>query len=303
LSECKYVDGQPFYDQNWSEYDLTFIDFTVQYTQLMMGFFIKKGIFSSFPYNLPPYHLIPTLGMKVKTLRDEINRRGLDTSDFDAQLPEDILNTLDSYTVENLSNEQQHVRALFDSFMNMSRYGLKMREHTFPKFENIHLAQNLISICSLSEGYIVTSLSYLLRKNKSLIISKRYSYNINANIDDTVFKLTSKSFVVNLDNIEKHLSLSFNISNKRKSLLKELFLIRNLYVHNNGLVNNHFLKATLNHRKLKNGEKVNLDEQEIEALLDNLTDVLHLFYKATSIKCLNKKKEQLIAAPQKLEVI
>lgn len=298
MTECEYVDGKPFYDQDWCSYDGIYIDFTIQYTQLMLGYVIKKGIFSSFPYNLPPYHLFPTLGLKTKALRDEMIRRGIDTSEVDSEMPKDILESLSSYTVEDMTEEQQLVSALFNSFMSMSRYGLKMEEHTFPDFENIHIAQNLISICSISEGFIVSSLSYLMFKDVTYLESryskKQIEKDISEVIDKAVFSLTKSSFVKNLETIESALNISIGLNGRWKDKLKDLFLIRNLYVHNNGVVNSHFREMSNNYKNAEQGSKLLLNENEVEGMLDTLTDSMYLFYKATSLACLNKKEKQLV---------
>lgn len=298
MVECEYVNGKPFYDQDWCAYDDIYIDFTIQYTQLMLGYVIKKGIFFSFPYNLPPYHLFPTLELKTKALRDEMIRRGIDTSGVDSEIPKDILYSLNSYTVEDMTKEQQLVSALFNSFMSMSRYGLKMEEHTFPDFENIHIAQNLISICSISEGFIVSCLSYLMLKDTTYIGS-RYSNNqmgkdINKAIDKAVFSLTKGSFVKNLEAIENTLNISVGLEKKWKYKLQDLFLIRNLYVHNNGVVNGHFRKMSNNYKNADQDSKLLLNESEVEDMLDILTDTMYLFYKATSLTCLNKQEKELV---------
>lgn len=296
---CKCVDGKPFYDQDWTTYDRIFIDLTVQYTQLQMGYFIKKGIFSHFPYNLPPYHLYPTLGIKIKALRDEMITRGIDTSESDAYLSEDDMKEMDELELKDLTPEQQQVRALFDSFHALSRYGIKMKEHTFPEFDNIHIAQNVISICSLVEGYIVSSLKYILEN----CASERFGKIKPSQLDDKVFQLTSKSFVLNLGNIEKFLSVNFKISKRQKHQLSDLFLIRNLYVHNDGIVNKYFLRRTSQFKKAIVNEKLILQEEVIDALLDNLTDVSHMIYETTSMSLLGKRQEQLVRAPQPLEII
>ncbi|WP_421323987.1 hypothetical protein [Aeromonas sp. 604176] len=298
MTECDYVDGKPFYDKDWCAYDEIYINFTIQYTQLMLGYVINKGVFSSFPYNLPPYHLFPTLGLKAKVLRDEMIRRGLDTTTIDAEFTNDILESLNNYTIENMTNEQQLVSALFNSFMSMSRYGLKMGEHTFPDFENIHIAQNLISICSISEGFIVSSLSYLMLKSKIPLNNQHPKEKIKTNdhetIDKMVFNLTKGSFVKNLEAIEHALDIVIGLEQKFKNKLQDLFLIRNLYVHNNGIVNGHFRKMTNNYKEAVQGAKLLLNENEVEDMLDTLTDTVYRFYKITSLTCLNKQEKQLV---------
>ncbi|EGR0637452.1 hypothetical protein E5T98_21550 [Vibrio vulnificus] len=299
MNECEYVDGNPFYDQNWTTYDRIFIDFTVQYTQLQMGYFIKKGIFSHFPYNLPPYHLYPTLGIKIKTLRDEMIKRGLDTSESDAYLSEEDMKAMEEFELKDLTPDQQQIRALFDSFHALSRYGIKMKEHTFPEFDDIHISQNVISICSLVEGYIVSSLKYILEN----CTNGKFDRMKQSQLDDKVFQLTSKSFLLNLGSIEKFFSVNFKISKKQKNQLSDLFLVRNLYVHNNGIVTNHFLRKTSQFKKAIVNEKLILQEEVVDALLDNLTDVSHMIYESTSIAFLGKRNEQLLRAPQPLEII
>lgn len=298
MTECEYVDGRPFYDQDWSPFDKIFIDFITQYTQLMMGYVIKKEIFSSFPYNLPPYHLFPTLGLKTKALRDEMIRRGIDTSKIDSEMPEDVLGSLSDYTVENMTKEQQLVSALFNSFMSMSRYGLKLEEHIFPGFENIHAAQNIISICSISEGFIVSSLSYLLYKDTKFLESRypkeQVGNDIDLVVDKAVFGLTKGSFVKNLEAIENALGISIGLDEKWKNKLKDIFLVRNLYVHNNGVVNSHFKTMSNNYKSAVKGGRLVLDESQVEDMLDILTDTMYLFYRAASLVCLNKSEKQLV---------
>lgn len=298
MTECEYVDGKPFYDQDWCAYDGIYIDFIIQYTQLMMGYVIKKEIFSSFPYNLPPYHLFPMLGLKTKVLRDEMIRRGIDISEVDSEMPNDVFESLNNYRVEDMTKEQQLISALFNSFMSMSRYGLKMGEHTFPDFENIHNAQNLISICSISEGFIVSCLSYLILEDTTYIKSRypknQIEKNANEVIEKAIFNLTKNSFVKNLEAIENTLNISIGIDKKWKCKLNDLFLIRNLYVHNNGVVNGHFREMTINYKEAVQGSKLLLNESEVEDMLDTLTDAMYLFYKATSLTCLNKQEKQLV---------
>lgn len=305
MTECKHVDGKPFYDQDWCAYDRIFIDFTIQYTQLMLGYVIKQGVFSSFPYNLPPYHLFPTLGLQTKVLRDEMIRRGIDTSEVDSEIPEEILESLNDYKVESMTKEQQLVSALFRSFMSMSRYGLKMEEHTFPEFENIHIAQNLISICSIAEGYIVSSLSHLLREDMAYLNSRypkdQIETDISSVIDKAVFSLTRSSFVKNLESIENSINISIGLDSKCKNKLQDLFLVRNLFVHNNGVINGHFRKMTNSYKEAVHGAKLVLKDREVEEMLDSLTDSMYLFYRSTSLTCLNKQEKHLVMGPTRMD--
>lgn len=80
-------------------------------------------------------------------------------------------------------------------------------------------------------------------------------------------------------------------------------MVRNLYVHNNGIVTNHFLRKTSQFKKAIVNEKLILQEEVVDALLDNLTDVSHMIYESTSIAFLGKRNEQLLRAPQPLEII
>ncbi|MFM5581933.1 hypothetical protein ACET8Y_04230 [Aeromonas veronii] len=109
-----------------------------------------------------------------------------------------------------------------------------------------------------------------------------------------VFNLTKGSFVKNLEAIEHALYIVIGLEQKFKNKLQDLFLIRNLYVHNNGIVNGHFIKMTNNYKEAVQGAKLLLNENEVEDMLDTLTDTMYRFYKITSLTCLNKQEKQLV---------
>ena len=108
-------------------------------------------------------------------------------------------------------------------------------------FKRTSNSQNLIILCAYFEAFLKQSIL-----NLSKIDNIVFSKYIEGNKYDQLEKLLEISLKTN-----KEIQNAFDV-------IKEIFGIRNLYVHNNGIVDNNFIENTGNN-KIPVGEKFPLD--------------------------------------------
>lgn len=171
----------------------------------------------------------------------------ISTKNFAEDTAMNILNLLKNDPIKAVikNNKFSFIKPSFDP-INISLYQLlffesdeKLDDNKLMKeilesldFKQTNNSQNLIIFCAYFEGFLKQSI-----ENLSKIDNIIFSKYVNANKYKQLKILLKISLKVN----KKELQNAFDV-------IKEIFGIRNLYVHNNGIVDNNFIENTGNNK-------------------------------------------------------
>jgi len=109
-------------------------------------------------------------------------------------------------------------------------------------FKQTNNSQNLIIFCAYFEAFLKQSIISLSKIDK--IVFSKY-------VDKDKYDQLKKLLKISLKTNDKGIDNAYGV-------IKEIFGIRNIYVHNNGIVNNRFINFTGNN-KIPEGKKFPLD--------------------------------------------
>ena len=182
----------------------------------------------------------------------------ISTKNFADDTAMNILNLLRNDPIKAVikDNKYSFIKPSFDP-INISLYQLLFIEKDDEKKDDIEFlkeilesldfkrtsnSQNLIIFVAYFEGFIKQSILNLSKINNTV-----FSKYVNAN----KYKQLKTLLKISLKANEKETQNAFGV-------IKEIFGIRNLYVHNNGIVDNNFIETTGNN-KIPVGEKFPLD--------------------------------------------
>lgn len=277
---------------SWDEYDKKLIDYIVKREQSNLLSIFSNIYFNNFPENMPKDLIGPILARLHLSFIEAAKQK-------DIPLPpypniDILLKESKKIAEKKLNIVQEKISILLHSLHFNSRFLLELPAFEYPNFKDLQLKQELITMCSYAEGFIIDSVNLVLNINE-----KYKSLNLTDK-DKILFKILYGNFIKKIKNINKEFDFNIVIRKNKEKALKKLICIRNIIAHNNSRINNEYLE--LFNCNLKIGGIILLDEKLVEILLDNLGDILYYLYKEVSIKILRKTEKEILPIPNIIDL-
>ncbi|WP_417887979.1 hypothetical protein [Zunongwangia sp.] len=262
--------------QNLNDYDRKFQELVLNRNQFELYSYLAKDIFNDFPNNLPKELLMDYFGRRYVDLHNELKKRELNTEELNKE------KELYNFCISQLENKSKitKIGAILGNIHQISRYYLNMESSEWPDFKNIRLSQEIISSCSIAEGFIVDTIKLINERSKEI----QYDNN-------KIYNLCYGSIGEKLKKISNEFELEISLNDKQKFDLKKLVKTRNLIVHNSSKADKKWIsyfKADINIE-----DKIILSSTITENLLDNLIDSMYELYRKVSLKYLDKDEKYI----------
>lgn len=290
----------------WNDYDRMFVDYGLALNQVQLLSSLSEQVLENFPLNIPPDIILPVIAKQHEIVHDVMERRGMAPG---FELGDDLMKKLAKVKFDD---KMQRLYILYYNVYSLSRHYKNLPDFVFPDFQRIRLSQEIIMVYALTEGFISNSVRIacklkpeIMKSDKEIKWKELLSYhNWNELMENLVEKFVYAICYGNLkdkiDNINDRFALELSLTADDIESLDEIDIIRNIIVHNDGKTTQRYIDFVGNN-KLKIGDDLPLDNEHIEELLDNLTDLNYKVYAKISTKFFGQESKYLVPKPRQRE--